>query len=129
LPGTRQEGEQAHGQAWLFQLWQARTSGTYLQGEVMSTIQEKFEQFHLDNPQVYAKLVELAVTARDAGATKIGIGFLWERLRWHYLVEVVNREGDEFKLNNDFRSRYARLIRANNPNLAPLFEVRQLRAA
>ena len=64
--------------------------------------------------------------ARRAGKTRVGIKALWERMRWDFFV--TNRN-DDFKLNNDFTSRYARLIAQNEPDLVGMFEVRRLRAA
>ena len=58
---------------------------------------------------------------------RYGIGGLWERLRWHFHIE--QGLGDDFKLNNDFRSRYARLLLEDHPELGAFFELRELRAA
>lgn len=91
------------------------------------SIQERFEAFHRANPQVAMLLVRFAREAHAAGRSRIGIGALWERLRWYSSVETVN--GEPFKLNDNFRSRYARLLAEENPELAHLFETRKLRAA
>lgn len=42
-------------------------------------------------------------------------------------AENVSETRAEFTINNSFRSRYARLIMANEPDLVGLFETRQLR--
>jgi flagellar motor component MotA len=92
------------------------------------TIEDRFREFHENNPQVYTSLVELAQEARERGVRRLGIELLWARLRWHYLVEV--EQGNEpFKLNDHFTSRYARLIIDNEADLADLFEIRKLRTA
>jgi len=92
------------------------------------SIQEQFEDFHRENPQVYATLVRLAREWRvhRGRRAKIGIGALWERARWELNLHT---QGSAFKLNNNLRSRYSRLISAQEPDLADLFETRQLRAA
>lgn len=82
-----------------------------------------FRAFHEANPHVYRALVELARTAKAQGAAEIGIGMLWEVLRWRLFFETTDRN---FKLNNNHRSRYARLIMAQEPDLAGIFEVREL---
>jgi len=87
------------------------------------TIQEAFDEFHALNPWVYEHLVRLARDLRVRGATRIGIGMLFEVLRWQYWRQT---EGDAFKLNNNYRSRYARRIMENEPDLAGIFEVREL---
>src|SRR5262245_21337076 len=86
-------------------------------------IRDSFRRFHADNPHVYRQLVEMAVEGRRAGASKIGIGMLFEVLRWRHTLRTG---GDEFKLNNNYRSYYARLIMLNNPDLFGIFEIRKL---
>jgi hypothetical protein len=51
---------------------------------------------------------------------------MWERMRWHFQIEKGMDE--EFKLNNNFRSRYARKIMKAHPDLEDFFELRILRA-
>ena len=85
-----------------------------------------FLAFHEANPEVYAQLVKLARQAKARGRTKMGIGMLWEVLRWHFWLET---KGDaEFKLNNNHRSRYARLIMGLEADLLGVFETRELRS-
>jgi hypothetical protein len=91
-----------------------------------STIQERFEQFHADNPHVYADLVMLARRAQRRGNSRIGIGMLFELVRWR---RGYVSTGTGFLLNNNFRSRYARLISEQEPDLAGMFETRELRSA
>jgi len=92
-----------------------------------ATIQERFEQFHAAHPEVYAYLVALCQELRRRGFQRYGIKSLWERARWHFQVE---RElGEEWKLNNNYHSRYARKIMAEHPELSGFFEVREIKAA
>lgn len=90
------------------------------------SIDRRFQAFHAGNPGVYEALVRLAREARAQGLERVGIGLLWEVLRWELLHKRV--EADGYKLNNIYRSRYARLIMANEPDLAGVFEVRELRS-
>jgi hypothetical protein len=90
------------------------------------TIDAQFIEFHRTNPHVYLTLVRFAREARCAGQARIGIKALWERMRWELFV---TKRDDDFKLNNNFTSRYARLIAQNESDLASLFEIRRLRAA
>ena len=91
------------------------------------TIQERFTRYHQANPGVYEKLVGLAREVKGAGRSTYGIASLFERLRWHYHIE--QKLGDEaFKLSNDYRSRYARLIMSQETDLADFFNLRELRA-
>ncbi len=90
------------------------------------TIEQRFIEFHKANPAVYQTLVRLAREAKNVGKTRIGMKALFERARWDMWLQT---RGDEFKLNNTYASRFARLIEANEPDLTGLFERRRLRAA
>jgi hypothetical protein len=91
------------------------------------SIQERFEAFHKANPWVYQALVTLARDLVSRGRNKLGIGMLWEVLRWQYFMQTVDPSSD-FKLNDHYRSRYVRLISANVPELRGRFETRSLRS-
>lgn len=88
-------------------------------------IQREFSEFHQNNPHVYNELVRLA-RGYVARKRKAGIGHLWEVMRWSLSMKVDD-EREDFKLNNNYRSRYARLIMAMEPDLAGFFDTRELR--
>jgi hypothetical protein len=88
-----------------------------------ATIREAFLRFHAENPHVYERLVRLARRARRSGAERIGIGMLFEVLRWQHTLAT---KGDVFLLNNNYRSYYARLIMQSEPDLEGVFETRKL---
>lgn len=90
-----------------------------------SALQRAFDEFHAANPHVYEMLVRFARVALAAGRKRIGIGALYERMRWETWVTTT---GPEFKLNDHHRSRYARLMMAQEPDLAGVFETRALRS-
>lgn len=100
--------------------------GEQLGLELEGRIERDFRAFHRRHPEVYRILCSLALRAIDRGKTKIGIAMLWEVMRWEaWLGRGV---GDEpFKLNNNYRSRYARLLMEREPALAGVFETRELR--
>jgi hypothetical protein len=81
-----------------------------------------FEAFHLLNPHVYERLTELAQQLHRQGITRYGIAGLFEVLRYEHALTTA---GDEFKLNNNYRAYYARLIMDRNPNLNSFFETRR----
>ncbi|WP_254709451.1 hypothetical protein [Streptomyces lunaelactis] len=90
-----------------------------------ATIQAQFEAFHELNPWVLRALESLTADYLARGAQRVGIGMLFEVLRWRYATAT---EGDdEFRLNNNFRSRYVRLLIERHLEWAPAFEVRALR--
>lgn len=89
------------------------------------TIEEKFKAFHDENPKVYKQLEQMSWQLYNAGQNKIGIGMLFEVLRWRSMLRTT---GDEYKLNNNYRSRYVRLLIDNNPEFDSLFERRSLKS-
>lgn len=92
------------------------------------TIEARFQRFHLEHPEVYRRLRDLAIGLRRRGWTHLGIGMLWETLRYHTMLGSTPDE-DAFRLNDHFRSRYARLLMDQEPELAEAFETRTLRSA
>lgn len=91
-------------------------------------LSERFLIFHYNNPKIYDILVRLARQGVGSGKKRIGIGMLWEVMRWEMGLDVVD-DGEEFKLNNSYRSRYARLIMKTEPDLAEIFETRTLKSS
>lgn len=89
------------------------------------SLDERFRAFHAANPQVYALFRRLTWDLFTAGRGRIGAKMVWERLRWEYALAT---DDDGWKLNNDFTSRYARLLMDNEPALAGVFETRELRS-
>lgn len=84
---------------------------------------EQFEQFHTDNPDVYRILVQLAHQwITRTGSRKLGIATLYERTRWQIAVATSD---PNYKLNNNFRAFYARLIMCREPALAGMFDLRE----
>jgi hypothetical protein len=96
---------------------------------VRKTIQESFVEFHWKHPSVYVGLVRLAREGRRRGRTKLGIGQLFEVLRWEWMIEGLPDNHEQYKLNNNYRSRYARLIMGNEVDLEGIFDVRELKSA
>jgi len=87
-----------------------------------STATERFEAFHESNPRVYEVLVRLAREwVARTGRHKLGIGALYERARWENALATTD---PDFRLNNNYRAFYARMIMAREPDLAGLFDLR-----
>jgi hypothetical protein len=87
-------------------------------------IQEEFERFHANNPSVYRSLVKMARRAKDSGHERFGMKTLFEVLRWTRMTR--RKDGQLFLLNNNFTSRYARLIEEQEADLKGFFELRTL---
>ena len=89
-----------------------------------SKLAKKFELFHASNPHVYSALVTLARRFRDKNrSAQTGIAMLYEVLRWEYYLATDSE--DDFKLCNNYKAFYARLIMANEPDLQGIFNVKK----
>jgi len=84
------------------------------------TIGERFHAFHGANPQVLDALVSLCLDVKRRGRKRWSTKGAFEVLRWSSLRTT----GDDFKLNNNFTSLYARLIPMVEPELAGFFATR-----
>lgn len=85
---------------------------------------ERFKEFHDANPHVYKTLVfKCRQWRRRHPERKCGIRMLWESMRWDFALST-NPDEDEYKLNNNYTSHYARTIMDCEPDLNGIFEVR-----
>jgi hypothetical protein len=90
------------------------------------TIDERFDKFHRDNPQIYNLLRLFSISAKNAGFHNYGMKAIFERVRWH--IDIETKHSDGFKLSNDYTSRYARLLDREEPQLRGFFNMRSLRS-
>jgi len=90
----------------------------------MYVTDEKFQKFHEENPQIYLELLALTQQAVDHGRNKIGIQMLAEVIRWN---RWIKSNDPDFKINNNYNARYARLIMAEHPEFGPIFNLRELK--
>lgn len=87
------------------------------------TLQEKFELYHRENPHILPLLVRFVNEAKESGREHYSINAIFERIRWHLDIETT---GDVFKLNNNYRSRYVRLLEKEYPEYEGFFFKRAL---
>jgi hypothetical protein len=88
------------------------------------SIPARFSRFHAVNPQVYDSLVVLARQFRQRQPdAKLGIAMLYEVLRWNYYMATNSEE--PYKLSNDFRACYARLIMEQENDLEGIFQTKK----
>lgn len=84
---------------------------------------QAFFAFRNENPHVERELVRLAREWQHARpGEQVGISMLWERMRWEIAVHTT---GDSWRLNNDWRAFYARLLERDYPEFRGLFETRR----
>lgn len=89
-----------------------------------TTLEERFWAFHAANPTVYNLLRSLALDLKRRGRERYGIGGLFEVLRWQYAFHTT---GEEFKLSNNHRAFYARLLMEREAELDGFFVLRPQR--
>lgn len=86
--------------------------------------QERFEEFHRRNPQIYRLICEYSRRLKSAGRKRYSIKTIWAVLRWQSDVQT---DGEHFKLDDRYYSRYARLVMEREADLAGFFNTRELR--
>lgn len=98
------------------------------------SIDQAFEEFHENNPEVFTLFKQQAQRAIDAGVKRISAKAIINWIRWECSIktrsyEIFNIEGEErrFKINDAFHSRYSRLFVNTFPEHINLFEFRELR--
>lgn len=89
------------------------------------TIQERFEAFHRSHPDVYSLFKKLAFELLQSGRAHYGAKSLMEVIRFH---RTTSGGDGEFKINNVFTSRYARMLIEEHPEFEGFFELRSLQA-
>jgi hypothetical protein len=85
----------------------------------------RFLRFHELNPDVLPTLAQLAYELKSKGHHKGSIAMLFEVFRW----EVMKRTTDpsaSFKISNDYKPYYARLLMDTHPGLRGFFNLKRL---
>ena len=92
------------------------------------SIQERFEIFNAANPWVIDALLDLALKELEGGF-KTSVDYLCHALRWHYRwSNKAPKDGQpQFKLSNNFTSRYARLLLEREPALAGVLTLKKIK--
>lgn len=97
------------------------------------TIEERFREFHERHPEVYAEYKRLALLLlkrHQEGRVKwVSSKHIFERMRADYYFAETPSDVEVFKLSNDFTSRYARLLIADDARFKNVLRLRELEAA
>lgn len=89
----------------------------------LKTPQQKFDEFHTENPHVYDELVKSARLYRQqTGNAKCGMSLLFGRVRW---VLALRTTDEAPRLNNNYAPFYSRLLMEQEPDLAGMFDTRR----
>lgn len=91
------------------------------------TLQERFEEFDAKHPEIYATFKQYALRIR-VRRTNYSARLILSGISFNTMLD--GRDIDEYKINNDFSSRYARkLIKEDPLNFGQFFATRKLKAA
>lgn len=90
----------------------------------VSKLEREFWAFHTAHPEVYDELVRLCRDLKSRGYHRFGIATVYEVTRWRSMMKYGS--GNGFKLNNNHRAFYARLIMKREPDLGTVFNTRKL---
>jgi hypothetical protein len=83
----------------------------------------KFYQYHKANPEVAGWFLQAAQSLRKKQNRKrYGIGALTEQIRWDVQQGIIKT--DHFRISNDIRACYARLVLMRDPSLCGLFAIK-----
>ena len=93
---------------------------------IESKLQQRFQDYHYRNPHVFKLFRRFAEYAMKEGRKHFGAKAIMERVRWEVNIETSDPE--EFKINNNYTSRYVRLLEAVDAKFKGFFSKRELRA-
>ena len=92
---------------------------------VPDRIQEQFERFDAEHPEVYKYFEQATRDLIASGRARVGAKDIWERLRWY--TRAGGPAQTQYRLNNNYTARYVRKLIAAHPELAAKIETRRLR--
>ncbi len=87
---------------------------------------QKFIEFHNRNPHVLNRLAQMAFDLKQRGHKRVGIEMLFNVIRWETMMEIED-PSSLYKLNNNYKPHYARMIMETYPAFYGFFEFRELK--
>ena len=87
------------------------------------TAAERFQAFHASNPHVLDAIIEKALRLKRAGYEHYGCKAIFESMRFDHAMATDKTY--EFKLDNNWTARYARLAMKTEPELKGFFRLRE----
>lgn len=86
-----------------------------------------FASFHRANPDVFRLFRKFAIDLRKHQPERGSAEQVWQRLRWEVRMWTDEQMAGSFKLNNVYRSKYARLLVKVDPSFKGWFRFRKQR--
>ena len=81
-----------------------------------------FREFHFRNPHIFSEFAERAFQIRTTRRAKYSVRTIFEVMRWDHDIRTTG--DDEFKVNNNFTSCYARVLLHFYPEFTGFFDLR-----
>lgn len=81
---------------------------------------DKFPQYHTDNPHIYEAFKKYTFEAINAGRKRFSAEAVINRLRWETLIAG----NDKYKINNNYKPFYSRMFMNEFPNYKGIFSTR-----
>ena len=88
------------------------------------TVVGQFKLFHVEHKGLLELYAKYARDLKASGKKHFGIKAIAERVRWYMTVERAGTADENFKVNNNFTSCYARFLMLKYPELDGMFELR-----
>ena len=88
------------------------------------TIFEKYLEWDRANPEFYELFKRFTLQLLRAGRNNIGSALIMERIRWETMLRT---SGEPFKVNNNYKSIYARRFMRDFPQHEGCFRIRELK--
>lgn len=100
---------------------------SYVRSLWQPTLQDRFDDWLAtdDGQAVYEYVRERALALRRRGWRHFGIAAIWESARYDHALRV-GPDAEGWKVNNTWRSRLARRLMEDEPELAGFFSTRVL---
>lgn len=90
-------------------------------------IDAAFAAFDAEHPEVYRLFEKFADQARFSGIKRYSADAILHRIRWHCNIDCGRRGWNEFKIDNNFSSRYSRKLMTLRPDFEGFFALRELK--
>jgi hypothetical protein len=93
----------------------------------MTTLTNRFNQYHNDNPQVYEMFKKFTFMAIRRGHNRLSAWMIANRIRWETSIETISVE--EYKISNDYIALYARKFMSDYPEYNGFFQIKEMKRA
>ena len=91
----------------------------------MSEVDMKFFKYHKESPHIFNLFVAFSKEIKAKGYKTYSMRTIMHRIRWH--VDITTNDPDGFKMNNNYSSRYARMLANEYPDFKDFFKNRRMK--